>query len=508
MKGIRYIISLVCLLAAMGCRSEESSQSQATTIEPGPWSTGVVLAEDITQEGDAERGWHTLLHGNYMSCGIPYKLWENNLSSVIVQGALGVSDDAPKIPGREGRNAQLPYMLNAFTTTDGVEVVNANCLHCHASQFNGELVMGLGNASLDFTSGTGDEAGIPITDELLVTFGLDEAEIGQFRKLTERYAIIAPETVMRTIGNNPAEVLAITLMRHHDRETLAWSNTPLVDDAVVDINGVAIDEPVVTSDPPPWWRAHKKRAMFYNAMARGDHRGSMALATSVCVDTVEEAERVDQLFADIHAYVLSLRAPKYPFAIDESLAVEGQLVFEQTCAGCHGTYSDNEADETYPNLLIPLADIGTDTVVANGGVIHSPHLVEWYNNSFYGQVTPFYPIDPDSGVVGYVAPPLDGIWATGPFLHNGSVPNLMQVLDSTQRTPVWRRTNYDTTAFDEENLGWPWEPLMMRQADAPANIRKTVYDTHYWSQSNGGHTYGDHLTDTERRAVLEYLKTL
>jgi hypothetical protein len=248
--------------------------------------------------------------------------------------------------------------------------------------------------------------------------------------------------------------------------------------------------------------------MFYNAMARGDHRGSMALATSVCVDTVEEAQRVDKLFADIHAYVLSLRAPKYPFAIDEALAEQGQDLFERDCAGCHGTYSEDEAAETYPNLLIPLDVIGTDAVVANGGVIHSPHLVEWYNNSFYGQVTPFYPVDPESGVVGYVAPPLDGVWATGPFLHNGSVPNIMQVLDSTQRTAVWRRTTYDTTQFDEDNLGWPWEPMEVRQAEAPEEIQKTVYDTNYWSQSNAGHNYGDHLTDGERRAVLEYLKTL
>ena len=107
--------------------------------------------------------------------------------------------------------------------------------------------------------------------------------------MTERATVIGPETVMRTIGNNPAEVLAITLMRHHDRDTLAWSDAPLVDDTVVDENGMPIEDAIVTSDPPPWWRARKKRAMFYNAMARGDHRGSMALATSICVDTVDEA---------------------------------------------------------------------------------------------------------------------------------------------------------------------------------------------------------------------------
>ena len=65
---------------------------------------------------------------------------------------------------------------------------------------------------------------IPITDALLESFGLNEAEIGQFRKILDRASIVGPSTQMRTIENNPAEMLAVTLMRHHDRETLAWTH--------------------------------------------------------------------------------------------------------------------------------------------------------------------------------------------------------------------------------------------------------------------------------------------
>jgi endo-cleaving rubber dioxygenase len=46
------------------------------------------------------------------------------------------------------------------------------------------------------------------------------------------------------------------------------------------------------------------------------------------------------------------------------------------------------------------------------------------------------------------------------------------------------------------------------QADAPAEEQKLIYDTSYWSQTNTGHTFGDALTDAERRSVIEYLKTL
>jgi len=74
-------------------------------------------------------------------------------------------------------------------------------------------------------------------------------------------------------------------------------------------------------------------------------------------------------------------------------------------------------------------------------------------------------------------------------------------------TANWKRKDLDSTHFDEDALGWPWDATGP-QADAPEDERKLIYDTTYWSQSNAGHPFGDHLTDAERRAVIEYLKTL
>jgi len=226
------------------------------------------------------------------------------------------------------------------------------------------------------------------------------------------------------------------------------------------------------------------------------------------VDTIEEAERVDRFFVAIQSYIRTVRAPAYPFDIDADLAEEGKGIFTTHCAGCHGTYADKEEDETYPNLLIPLDVVGTDPVVANAGVIHAPDLVDWYNDSFYGQITRFEPVDLATGVVGYTPPPLDGVWATAPFLHNGSVPTLAQVLDSSTRPDVWRRVDYDSRNFDEEEVGWPHEVLTIAQVDAPEDDQPHIYDTSHWGQSNAGHTYGDGLTDAERGALIEYLKSL
>ncbi len=465
---------------------------------------GAVLPAEPQVTGDPVRGRELLLGGDYMTCGVPYKVW--TLGKDFIAGGYGGAADAPRIPGRPGRNADMPYFLNAFTAPDGAEVVNANCLMCHGGVIDGQLVIGLGNASADFTEGAGGgAAGVPVTDALLDALGLDDAERAQLRKIGGRGSTLGPLTHMRTVGMNPAELFAVILMVHHDRDTLAWSDTPYTPLTAYDRDGSVIGDPRLTSDPPPWWRAHKKHALFYNGMARGDHRGTMALATSVCVDDVARARVVDDQFRDIQAFVNSVRAPAWPRSLDATLAATGKTVFERDCAGCHGTYGARDEDDTYPNLLIPLDVIGTDPVVANAGVVHSPQLVDWYNGSFYGGVTRMVPNDPFPG---YMPPPLDGIWATAPYLHNGSVPTVELVLDSRARPLRWRRVDLDSSHLDETALGWPWTPVDVPQDQVPAAERKYVYDTTYWSQSNTGHPFGDHLTVAERRAVIEYLKTL
>jgi mono/diheme cytochrome c family protein len=466
--------------------------------------TGAELPAEPQVAGDPARGRELLLGGDYMTCGVPYKVW--SLGKDLVAGGFGGPANAPRIPDRAGRNADMPYFLNVFTAPDGAEVVNANCLMCHGGVIDGQLVIGLGNATADFTAGAGGGAtSILLTDALLDVLGLDQTERAQLRKIGARGGVLGPLTKMRTVGMNPAELFAVILMVHHDRESLTWSDTPFTPLVAYDHDGNVIADPRMTSDPPPWWRAHKKHALFYNGMARGDHRGTMALATSVCVDDIARARVVDDQFRDIQAFVNSVRAPAWPRALDQALAASGKAVFERDCSGCHGTYGVRDEDDTYPNLLIPLDVIGTDPVVANAGVVHSPQLVDWYNGSFYGGITRMVPDDPFPG---YMPPPLDGIWATAPYLHNGSVPTVELVLNSRARPLRWRRVDLDSSHLDETALGWPWTPVDVPQDEVPEADRKFVYDTTYWSQSNTGHPFGDHLTAAERRAVIEYLKTL
>src|SRR5262249_31728989 len=107
---------------------------------------------------------------------------------------------------------------------------------------------------------------------------------------------------------------------------------------------------------------------------------------------------------------------------------------------------------------------------------------------------------------GYIAPPLDGIWATAPFFHNGSVPTLELVLDSSRRPVYWRRTSLDSSDYDWTAVGWNYAELPSGKTDQPDAVH--VYDTTRPGYGNGGHVFGDALSEDDRAAVIEYLKTL
>src|SRR5207344_610954 len=115
----------------------------------------------------------------------------------------------------------------------------------------------------------------------------EQAEISKF---IGRLNVIGTPAVMRTVGTNPAEMLATTFVSHRDRNTLAWSDTPLLHIPALD---AAPKGSTITSKSPPWWRMAKKAGQFYNGMGRGDHRRSEMLAGSLCTDSVEQAEAID-----------------------------------------------------------------------------------------------------------------------------------------------------------------------------------------------------------------------
>lgn len=464
----RHRAAYAALLAVALAGCGEAPHSTVPKAGPGP-----VPAYD-QPAGDPRKGYQVLVNGGYTTCGIPYEAWARTAARTAPDAVL---------PGREGRNGELPYYLSAHRNDDGVEIVTTNCLWCHGGSFNGEVVIGLGNERLDFTDDPRD-----LVDRV-GTYVSGEKETAAWRKWAERISAMAPYMITDTVGVNPAPNLTLALMAHRDPETLEWHDEPLLEPPPRRPLPVSV---------PPWWRMDQKHAMFYNAMGRGDHARFMMMKALVCTDEVEEARRIAGDFRHVRAYIASLEAPAYPFPVEDGLAARGARVFEAHCSECHGSYGEAP---TYPNRVVALDVVGTDPAYARQAHDESDRFMAWFNRSWYGETAQARPAP------GYMAPPLDGVWATAPYLHNGSVPTIAGVLDSGRRPAHWRPV--PDAPYDEDALGWRVEVLDHGKADAdgPA-ARQRIYDTTLEGYSNAGHTFGDGLGADQRRAVIEYLKTL
>jgi hypothetical protein len=233
--------------------------------------------------------------------------------------------------------------------------------------------------------------------------------------------------------------------------------------------------------------------------------------------------------------------------IDRDKAKAGKALFTQYCASCHNAWpyrwtEPNKygkrfvlvgltpqtyigTDRAQFDALKPLAITGELSKFLPGEFRGKPMLPKFLLNILIGeavldtalqklkpteaQLADMYgyrempaPPSPD-GV--YKAAPREGVWATGPFMHNGSVPNLYEMLKpAAERT----KTFYLGGDFDPVKVG----------LDATATSGTFLMDTTLLGNSNAGHSFqngprgegviGPLLKDDERWALVEYLKSI
>ncbi|WP_233843512.1 hypothetical protein [Dyella sp. 2HG41-7] len=235
-------------------------------------------------------------------------------------------------------------------------------------------------------------------------------------------------------------------------------------------------------------------------------------------------------------------------------------------------YANNTAflsDSTLAGMagyVTPINIINTDPARFNANTLA---IKAQFQNNYFGYPGQTGCAEQFEGT-GYLAPPLYGVWAEAPYFHNGSVPSVWDVLKSSDRPALWERVSKppqtgfvmgyqtDLSAYDQTNLGWQFATLqcdptgllspylacnpadpentvlvqsllttlfnpvyangsilwnVLSELTAPtftnADIEnRKIYNTHMYSQSNSGHAFTDVLTDQERAAIIEYLKTL
>ena len=337
--------------------------------------------------------------------------------------------------------------------------VTFDCLLCHASTVAGQAVIGVANSTLDVQSLLDDleKAAAAIGVKPPVTLRDRTAAAGAVDAVGMAFAF------GETYYGAPEGTL---------NKNCGWERAPA------------------------WWQLkHKKRA-FNDGSGESPGFRTMAgtlLAFGLTIDQI--AARADD-FEDIGNYILSLEPPASPFGkLDLGKLSDGRKVFDKTCGGCHGTYGGDTA--SFPDVIVDAHDVGTDPMREE---LFRSQEVDAINSTWLGQPNL-------TKTNGYLSPTLVGIWARAPYFHNGSVPDLVGVLDSSSRPSVWRRTGVGAADWDMERIGWRYDvPTDMPDPNTLAG--RKIYDTKRAGLSNAGHTYGDALSAVDRAAVLEYLKSL
>jgi mono/diheme cytochrome c family protein len=239
--------------------------------------------------------------------------------------------------------------------------------------------------------------------------------------------------------------------------------------------------------------------------AQADAMGGIVSAVTIGtmgVTPAVAAENVPRIRQAVAWAIDDYRPPPFPGPIDGALAARGAALFDQHCARCHGTYAETPTGPRlvqFPNKVIPCDVIETDPVRAQA-VGADP-------NALFAK-TALAPYLHARNTGGYVATALTSVWATAPYLHNGSVPTLWHLMHPDARPARfqvgghrldWQRVGIDGQVEPDGVYRYPagYKPWM----------EPDVYDTRARGRSNAGHVEPfDELGEDDKRALLEFLK--
>lgn len=361
-----------------------------------------------------------------------------------------------------------------------------NCLICHAGAVEGQTILGLPNPALDFSAiyedvGKtvailhGKNPGNPRFPEGLVTMsaGKDPARVS------------FPEGLLSVSrGTTNSFTFSVHFLSHRD-DDLNVLDTPL---DLKPLNHYL--------DPPPWWHTAKKTAFYSDAFIPKDVRALMQFSLDPSVDP-ERFKSWEQDYQAIYAWLHTIQSPRYTGSVDHKLAAEGERIYSRSCARCHGTPGPGGE---YSNRTVPIETVKTDRSRLDG---LSEAFRKHYRDSWMGE---YGKTRVNLRPNGYVAPPLDGVWATAPYFHNGSVPTLYHVLFPDERPTVWKVRDY--RSYDHRRVGLLVEECVRIPDACTPSERRKYYDTTRKSMGHQGHTFADRLSRKERLSLLEYLKTL
>jgi mono/diheme cytochrome c family protein len=255
-----------------------------------------------------------------------------------------------------------------------------------------------------------------------------------------------------------------------------------------------------TAEFPSIWNQGKKRGMQLhwdgNNTDVTERNKNAAFGTGTTPSTVDLAA-----LGRIETWLWTLKPPPYPYPIDRQRAARGATLYKEYCAACHGASGEDFTGE-YVGKVTPIEDIKTDRYRLDSFTydltvnLGAPYAGEPYRFKHFVKT------------YGYANLPLDGLWLRAPYLHNGSVPTLRDLLEPAASRPPWFFRGYDV--FDPVKVGF--------RGDVGEEHGRTYFrfetrrpdGSFIPGNGNYGHdgkAYGTLLPPADKDAIVEFLKT-
>jgi hypothetical protein len=248
-------------------------------------------------------------------------------------------------------------------------------------------------------------------------------------------------------------------------------------------------------DLPSVWNQSKRKGMWLhwdgNNNSVEERNRSASFGTGALPTTLDRAS-----MKKMETWIAEAEPPGFPYPIDQRLAQRGAGIYRETCARCHGANGRDFTGELVGQVT-PIEEIRTDR-----------HRLDSYSAELAANQNLLYAGYPEERfqhfrkTFGYANQPLDGLWLRAPYLHNGSVPTLRDLLNPARDRPSEFYRGYDV--YDPKNVGF------VSNVAEENGWRYFRFDTALPGNGKEGHEgreYGTDLPAADKDALIEYLKT-
>lgn len=437
--------------------------------------------------------------------GIPYHIWRA-LPRMCPEHLPKLADGTPRPGGYEAVGMvwedghETP--VGTSVKTIGFPRIGITCALCHTATYRTEPdgkvhIVPTGPtqrfdtlAYAGFLSACASDPRFT-ADNILAEIEKD-VELSLADKLLYRTVII-PQTRKGLLRQK--EAFAWTKDKHHRESVWGPGRIDPFNPVKFGMLELPVDETVGNSDIQPIWNMELRdgqglhtdglntsliEVVLTGALGDGATNRSFSEDDFAVVKKLEEVAK----------YLRTKQPPKYPFPVDQALAARGRDIFTAYCAVCH------EQGGKRTGTVIPVDEVATDRHRLD---MWTEQAAQAYNEFSKDHSWDFNEFRKTNG---YVATPLDGLWLRAPYLHNGSVPTLEDLLMPTHERPKKFYRGYDV--YDRHRVGFIHD-------GEEAKRWGFEYDVSIKGNGNQGHEgakYGTRLQPDDKRALIEYLKTL